>query len=129
MTNKPNNWEEIKLFAEDVLKKKGLKDWKIKIGSSGYTWKDSKEIELPQNATKGLVLHEIAHALDENPPEGDKHWGYHADLMHQLFDEVFHQTLQSEKEQWELWIEIKSKGNEAVFQNGRREYMNDLLTN
>lgn len=91
-----NNWEEIKRFAEDLLCKKGLHDWKVKQGTSGYTWRKSKEIELPLNATKGLVIHEIAHALDENPPENDKHWGYHADLMHHLFDEVISQ----EKEKW-----------------------------
>lgn len=33
------------------------------------------------------------------------------------------------KEQWELWIEIRSKGHDAVFQNGRREHMHNLLTN
>jgi len=80
--------ETIKKFAEDVLQKEGLTDWTVEYlhGGVGHCSKKSKTIMLGDTATYGVVLHEIAHALDKNPPTKDGHWGYHADLMHQLFD-------------------------------------------
>jgi len=81
---KPN----VKQFARFILEKEGLLDWTVVslAGGGGYCSKENKEIRLGGKATYGLALHEIAHALDENPPTIDGHWGYHADLLHQLAD-------------------------------------------
>jgi Zn-dependent membrane protease YugP len=69
----------IKSFARFVLEKEGLTDWKVVDCADAVSFcnKKRKEIQLSENATYGLVLHEIAHALDGIT---------HPDLMHQLFD-------------------------------------------
>lgn len=78
----------VRQFAKFILEKEGLLDWTIGdlAGGPGHCDRKRKQILLGENATYGIVLHEIAHALDENPPTQDGHWGYHADLLHQLAD-------------------------------------------
>ena len=81
---------DIEEFAKNILEQEGLSDWSVGYfkGGVGHCDKEGKRILLGDNATFGVVLHEIAHALDKNPPTKDGHWGHHADLMHQLFDKV-----------------------------------------
>lgn len=78
----------VRQFAHFVLEQEGLLGWNVTDcpGGVGHCSRERKEIMLGENATYGVVLHEIAHALDENPPTLDGHWGHHADLMHMLFD-------------------------------------------
>jgi hypothetical protein len=66
--------------------------WQVKFhagmsNGEGRTSHRGKTIHLSKHPTLGVVLHEVAHALDPRPPTVDGHWGHHADLMHNLFDE------------------------------------------
>ncbi len=98
MKEKPNI--TVKSFARFVLEKEGLTGWDVDYshGIVGFCDKKEKKILLGDNATYGVVLHEIAHALDKNPPTQDGHWGYHADLMNMLFDKYAEATIRYSKE-------------------------------
>ena len=80
--------KRVKRFAEYLIREEELLGWRVVrlAGGNGHCSKKRKEIMLGDTATFGVVLHEIAHALDKEPHSQDGHWGYHADLMHQLFD-------------------------------------------
>ena len=50
-----------------VLKDEGLLDWTIYIAKDAYCWCKSKVIQLPPDASPSLFLHEVAHALYQEP--------------------------------------------------------------
>jgi len=63
-----------KVFGENILKKYGLKDWKlawIKSGGGLCIW-DLKEIWIDEKYkhNPAMILHEIAHALTPDSPRG-----------------------------------------------------------
>lgn len=91
----------IKKFAENVLVQEGLTNWSVEpmSGGIGHCARKEKKIYLGVNVTRGIVLHEVAHALDKNPPTKDGHWGYHADLMHGLFDKTLTSLIKSKRQE------------------------------
>jgi len=71
------------MTKEEILKREGLQDWKIKITHSGggLTLFDKKEIWLDKKYKDDLpmFLHELAHAIT-----GEKHNGIFADKFTEL---------------------------------------------
>jgi hypothetical protein len=62
-----------------VLREEGLADWRIKFAADGYCWLESKVIQIPENASPALFLHEVAHALAPEPEntKQDQSGGWH----------------------------------------------------
>ena len=55
-----------------VLEQEGLRDWNIKYTTDAYCWRDIKTIDLPEDSAPALFLHEVAHAIYQEPePYGD----------------------------------------------------------
>jgi len=59
-----------------VLAAEGLSDWTIKIAADAYCWRSVRVIQLPADASPSLFLHEVAHALHQEP-EGTLKNHYH----------------------------------------------------
>jgi len=63
-------------WRRSVLSAEGLTDWKLSVAADPYCWLESKTIQLPEDASPSLFLHEVAHALHPYPePFGEgKHY-------------------------------------------------------
>ena len=63
-------------WMRHVLAAEGLNDWTIRLAADGYCWTQTKVIQIPANASCSLFLHEVAHALYQEP-EGPMQNHYH----------------------------------------------------
>jgi len=75
------------VWQRAVLKAEGLSDWKIIEAADPYCWREEKTIQLPVNAQPGLFLHEVAHALYQEP-EGPMQNHYHGGRWAQTYGDL-----------------------------------------
>lgn len=76
-------------WRQRVLKMEGLDDWTIEIKADAYCWLDQKMIQLPEDASPSLFLHEVAHALypeKEGCHKNHYHGGQWAFIFGKLID-------------------------------------------
>ena len=59
-----------------VLEQEGLSEWKIEDSVDAMCWIEQKTIQIPSDASPTLFLHEVAHALHQEP-EGPMRNYYH----------------------------------------------------
>lgn len=59
-----------------VLQLEGLQGWQLRLAADAYCWLETQVIQLPEDVSTALFLHEVAHALHPEP-EGPMLNHYH----------------------------------------------------
>ena len=104
-------------WQRQVLDAEELSDWTIKIAADGYCWKESKTIQITADCSPAWFLHEVAHALyqePEGPLQNHYHGGEWASTYARLVDAYLvthakHAALERELETVRQWNADLSK--------------------
>ena len=77
-----------------VLLNEGIEDWCIVQAEDGYCWLSKKIIQLPNDASDSLFLHEVAHALCPDPEPYGEGQHYHGSTWASKYGELVEKYLQ-----------------------------------
>ena len=83
-----------------IIQQELLGDWSIIWAADGYCWLGRKVIQLPYKATESIFLHELAHALCQEPEQYGQGLHYHGGMWASAFGKLVDKYMR--RREWRL---------------------------